>query len=52
MTPEQAKVASLAKELARQIVKGEITYKELWDSLDEIEIYKIENKITNKGWNS
>jgi hypothetical protein len=46
----EAKVSSLCKELAKKLINKEITSKQVWESLDEIEKYKVEQKIINKGW--
>ena len=51
MTIAEAKVKQVTKELAQKLAKKEITYTQAWEGLDEIEKYKIENKIQTKWGN-
>jgi hypothetical protein len=45
MTITEAKIKEVTKELARKLVNKEITSRQAWEGLDEIERFKIENKL-------
>jgi hypothetical protein len=45
MSPTEAKIKEVTKELARRLVNKEITSRQAWEGLEEIEKYKIENKL-------
>jgi hypothetical protein len=46
----QAKIKEITKELTDKLIKKEIDSKTLFDCLEIIEIYKIENGIINTNW--
>lgn len=50
MTPMEAKIKVIINELSQKLMNKEITSKDLFECLDEIEKFKLENGIMNPDW--